>query len=182
MKYAMAVAHPDDEVIFGGGIIACHPDLDWTVICCSTPRVDPIRVNRFYRAVEKLGVNAASVIDVQERIDNVDGLAFLDLERFDHIVTHGAAGEYGHENHKQVHRFVRERYGHKRLSFFGWPTGEHCLNLNAQQQGLVNDALRCYNHVSPLDGKPKWEALIERYNLNFERVYYDGDKIGLPAV
>jgi hypothetical protein len=29
-------------------------------------------------------------------------------------------------------------------------------------------ALRCYDHVSSLDGIPKWRALIDRYGSEFD--------------
>jgi hypothetical protein len=29
-------------------------------------------------------------------------------------------------------------------------------------------ALRCYDHTSPIDGKPKWRALLGRYGGEFD--------------
>jgi LmbE family N-acetylglucosaminyl deacetylase len=31
-RYAVIVAHPDDEVLWAGGLMLMHPDSNWTVI------------------------------------------------------------------------------------------------------------------------------------------------------
>lgn len=179
-SYCMVVAHPDDETLFGGGILAAYNHLKWTVICCSTPKADPERAEKFYDACYEFNVTP-SLIDVPEG-DTLAGVDFLNLKHFDHIVTHGAAGEYGHYNHKQVHRFIKERWPHKKLSFFGHGGGEHCKLLTPDQSDMVMRALKCYNHTSIHDSKPKWEAIIDRYKPDFTKVYYDGCEIGLSGI
>lgn len=89
-------------------------------------------------------------------------LAHLDLDGFDRIVTHGAAGEYGHKHHVQVHDFI----------VGGWPD-RHIVTTGGSRELRLNDAaldrkcraLRCYDHVLPYQGEPmpKWQALMRRY-------------------
>jgi len=40
--------------------------------------------------------------------------------------------------------------------------------------GIKMTALRCYDHTSPTDGKPKWWALIDRYGAEFDLVESTG--------
>jgi len=42
------------------------------------------------------------------------------------------------------------------------------IALNEFQLGLKMAALRCYDHTSPIDGKPKWRALLDRYGSEFD--------------
>lgn len=161
---AVIIAHPDDETIWAGGLIASYPGL-FTVICCSIPRTDPIRAFKFFDACKALGAEARLLPYVETPSEPLKHLDQISLERFDVVVTHNAQGEYGHLHHQQVHRFVAER----RTSFltFGFRRGQH---LGSTVVGLSDDAgkkkraaLQCYDHVSPSDGKPKWQALLERY-------------------
>lgn len=109
------VAHPDDEVIWAGGLILRRPDWDWTILslCRATDRD---RAPRFYRVCEHLQVQGflsnlddSSPLkpiyppaDIAWRIrHHTDGLAW------DYCLTHGANGEYGHPRHKEVHTEVR---------------------------------------------------------------------------
>ena len=55
MKRAIVVAHPDDEVLWAGGLPLRFPG-DWTVVCCSTPAKDPVRAEHFFDACDVLGV------------------------------------------------------------------------------------------------------------------------------
>lgn len=183
MKRVMLVAHPDDETLWGAGIIMRYPG-DWTVICASIPQIDPIRAQKFKDACEVLGAFPV-VIDKIEDMANepMKGLEDIDLSEYDHIVTHGEWGEYGHLHHKNVHRYVARKYGKKILTFFGYrPKGEgkHKIELTEFEVARKLRALKCYNHVLPYNGKPmpKWEALYERYitegGISFDVETYDG--------
>lgn len=117
MDALVIVAHPDDEVIWSGGLILRHPDWRWQVLSLCRED-DQDRAPRFARAAEALGV-AASI----SSLDDSPTLAPLSPElseikeiirsfvpgRSDIILTHGERGEYTrHTRHEQVHRAVRE--------------------------------------------------------------------------
>ena len=55
---AVIVAHPDDEVLWCGGLLLSHPG--WTAfVACLTRGRDPDRAPRFRRVLERLGAQGA---------------------------------------------------------------------------------------------------------------------------
>ncbi len=111
---AVIVAHPDDETIWCGGLILRHPQWDWTVLALSRAD-DANRAPRFGAACEALGATGlmadlddssppAPIDPAREIAPRV--LDALGHRRWDLIVTHGPAGEYGHPRHRQVHAEV----------------------------------------------------------------------------
>lgn len=183
MRRVMFVAHPDDESLWGAGLILRYPG-NWTVIAASVPRADPIRAIKFAAACAILGASPV-VHDRQESPANEElpYLDEIDLSGFDHIVTHGAAGEYGHLQHKQLYRHVVTKYQDKLKTFFGYRPGfrgEIEIALTEKEQRFKMAALQCYDHITPYDGRnvPKWEALIHRYKtiegVDFNVETYDG--------
>lgn len=163
MRRALVVAHPDDESLWFGGLLAAEPG-DWTVICCSVPRTDPIRAEKFFDACKVLGAKAELIRIVES--ETMD-LSSLDLSGFDQIVTHNSVGEYGHKHHVQIHRHLSARHDVV-TGCYGKAPGPKRIVLNEYQLGLKMAALRCYDHISPTDGIPKWRALIDRYGSQFD--------------
>jgi LmbE family N-acetylglucosaminyl deacetylase len=158
----MVVAHPDDETLWGGGLILRYPG-HWTVIACSTPMADPVRAAKFLEATRRLGATGI-VSPFMETFSSI--LPFdYDLSGYDVIVTHGAAGEYGHPHHVQVHREVTSRARCRVLTF----GGDDALLLTAAERAGKLHALKAYDHILPYDGMPmaKWEALLARYGASW---------------
>lgn len=180
MRRAVVVAHPDDESLWFGGLVIAEPG-DWMIICCSIPRVDPIRAWKFFDACAVLGARARLLPFVEsdpgKPLGNLDA---LDLSGFDEVVTHNEVGEYGHQHHKQLHRFVAERCRERTLvSGYGRNAGGlRRYALTRATHAAKMAALRCYDHVSPSDGRPKWEALIARYGTQFDLSVETYDRVG----
>lgn len=162
----LVVAHPDDETLWCGGLLQ-RLAVPWTVIACSIPRRDPERAWKFHAACNALGA-VGRVLPFEETSAGEDlrGLHLLDLWGFDLVATHGAAGEYGHPHHKQVHRYIRAMVP-ARLLTIGWrPDGAGALRLDLAKHEVERKhaALKAYDHKSPSDGGlPKWQALLRRY-------------------
>ncbi len=175
-KCVMVVAHPDDETLFGAGIILQNPAADWTVICCSVPRIDPIRAMKFYDACEALGARGI-VLPFGEGGPHLplEQVELLNLDKYDVIVTHNARGEYGHRHHIDVHNEIVKRYASKPCFFFGSGTEGHgyFITLSDDELQRKRQALECYDHVLPYEGvnMSKHEALLKRY--------FEGDTEGL---
>jgi LmbE family N-acetylglucosaminyl deacetylase len=108
------VAHPDDETIWCGGLILQNPEWDWTIMSlCRGDDAD--RAPKFHRACERYGAQA-----IITELDDGQPLAEIDPRKeiawpiryhlggqeWDLVVTHGQAGEYGHQRHREVHAEV----------------------------------------------------------------------------
>ena len=169
MRRALVVAHPDDESLWFGGLLAAEPG-DWTVICCSIPRTDAIRAWKYFAACEVLGARPRLLPFIEAGPNEpLSGLDLIDLSGFDQVVTHNTVGEYGHQHHIQLNRLLTVRYPDKVVTGgYGKAAGSKFISLNEHQMGIKLAALRCYDHTSPTDGKPKWRALLDRYGSQFD--------------
>lgn len=107
---AVIVAHPDDETLWAGGTILCHPLLQWFIVCLSRGS-DENRAPRFYDALKVLkSVGIMGDLDdgpEQKPLnENVVESAILDLlphKHFDLIITHNPNGEYTrHIRHEEI--------------------------------------------------------------------------------
>jgi LmbE family N-acetylglucosaminyl deacetylase len=170
-RLTMIVAHPDDETLWGGAYMLRHPG-DWLVQCCSVPVSDPIRAIKFHEACKRLGATGFVLPNRDEYGIPLADLSGLNLDH-DLIVTHGAAGEYGHPHHVQVSEYVRT-HARGRVVTFGGPS---VLELTRAERARKLHALKAYDHVLPYEGVPmaKWEALLARYGASWlERETYAG--------
>jgi len=113
-KALVIVAHPDDEIIWCGGLLLRHRDWARTVLCLCRAD-DPDRRAKFEAVCDHLGLEG-----IQLDLDDSSPPAEIDLQRdlggrirqtvcdtpWDLCLTHGANGEYGHPRHRQVHQTV----------------------------------------------------------------------------
>jgi len=121
--YHRAVAHPDDETLWGGGTILMHPEANWTIIALCR-KSDQDRSPKFFRALEKLGATGSmgDLDDAPEQLPLVGRevqdtiLELLPSDRFDLIITHGLSGEYArHLRHEETGKAVMALWESQRL-------------------------------------------------------------------
>lgn len=136
----LVVAHPDDEIIFAGGLILRSRKMRWTVMCC-TDEGNRTRQDEFLCACEFLAQHSGNHVEsvFLDLIPQHDGhIEHLALARalesraigYDIVFTHNSQGEYGHEHHKLVHRCAIESIGNPNTWVFISPGSK---NVNQEE-------------------------------------------------
>jgi LmbE family N-acetylglucosaminyl deacetylase len=167
----VVVAHPDDETLWAGGFLAEHPGT--TVICCTIPRRDPERALKFYSACKKLRAFPILLPIMEElpsdELKHLDLLKDVHIDDYDWIMTHNEKGEYGHIHHKSVHDWVKKNTNNQ-MYVFGYGMDGADYELSQEVWAVKESALKCYdNHSNADGGKPKWEALMDTYDISKDR-------------
>ncbi len=119
----MVVAHPDDEVLFGGHLLL--QSTPWHVVCLTNGSHEK-RARQFLRAMQSVGARATiwdypdqpglskngplaraswqpHLVSIKQRL-----AALLQESAFQKIVTHNSMGEYGHAHHQVTHHLVKQ--------------------------------------------------------------------------
>lgn len=181
----MIVAHPDDEVIWGGGHLM---DGGYLIVCITNGR-NEVRAKEFMKVVEKSG-NTGIILDYPDKVNGrrddwkqvYDGIysdvnAIMEYKNWDMIVTHNKDGEYGHLHHKIVHKIVTEIYNKDKsdvpLYCFGkyfkkrkLPEVEKSLTpLNAQQITFKKKLEKLYASQQKTVGKLSHMNNYEMWSL-----------------
>ncbi|HLD58889.1 MAG TPA: PIG-L family deacetylase [archaeon] len=116
----MAVAHPDDETIWAGGLLQRKKNWDWTIFSfCRASDAD--RKPKFEKACRLYNADFF-IADLEDtllgEIENKKVeklLAPIEKKRFDFVFTHGANGEYGHIRHRDAHKAVLNAVKEKKI-------------------------------------------------------------------
>ena len=109
----MLTAHPDDELLFGANDLLTNK----TIVVCFTNANNPIRRGEFEECMRltdskgyMLPLNDSLKDSWSQFSDEALGemaLGLLESTDFDMIVSHGEDGEYGHIQHKRVHKVAK---------------------------------------------------------------------------
>lgn len=122
----MIVAHPDDELLWGGSQLISEKYL----VVCVTCGVDKKRETEFIDVMNKLDApyinlsypdltngkkdNWSNSYDlIKKDIDEI-----IKYKKMDRVVTHNPDGEYGHIHHKLVSKIVTEVASKENLYYF----------------------------------------------------------------
>jgi len=123
---ALIVAHPDDETLWAGGTILCHPSWQWFIVCLCRGS-DKERAPRFYKALKVLkSEGIMGDLDDgpdQKPLDEKEvEHAILDLlppRHFDLIISHNPTGEYTkHLRHEEISRAVITLWQTRKISTY----------------------------------------------------------------
>jgi LmbE family N-acetylglucosaminyl deacetylase len=108
----MIVAHPDDEILFGGAPLI--QEKGWLVVCVTNGN-HPVRSKEFERAMKAVGAEYEmwSYEDrwggAFDRKDLKKDIRKLLAEKpVSKVVTHGLGGEYGHTQHIALSRLLHD--------------------------------------------------------------------------
>jgi LmbE family N-acetylglucosaminyl deacetylase len=105
----MIVAHPDDELIFGGAELIKYGS-EYKVVCISTPK-NKNRIEEFKKVMDELNVGAYEILNYEDVLDpteDYDIKNIINQKKWKKIVTHNSIGEYGHPMHKKVFDKVKK--------------------------------------------------------------------------
>lgn len=117
------VAHPDDEILWTGGVILSHPE--WNCFVISLCRVnDKNRAPRFFEALKE--INAKGIMGDLDDSPELKPLnekeiqqAILDLlpsKHFDLIISHNPSGEYfRHIRHEEIGKAVIKLWHERKI-------------------------------------------------------------------
>lgn len=173
------VAHPDDETLWAGGTILCHPS--WSCFIISLCRGnDPDRGPRFYEALKmlksegKMGDFDDGPDQVPMKNEDVEQaiLNLIPSKHSDIILTHNPSGEYTkHIRHEEVGEAVINLWNSGKISaseirLFAYEDGHKTYYPKALTNASVYRPLtrriwlRKYNIITRIYGfeEESWEA------------------------
>ena len=163
----MLVAHPDDELLFGGSTLLSSDSVCWTIVV-ATNQHNKIRAAEFQRSMSLIGAEGymLSFVDgpfsvpfsTSQGTINDWIVFFISLTKWDRIVTHGPLGEYGHSQHIEMHQQVKIVLEAKRtqeptafvpplwvFQIVGWDTGNkqpHQTQVMKELKGTANEVYK----------------------------------------
>lgn len=124
-KNLMIVAHPDDDMLWGGA----HLIEDDYVVVCITCGSNSRRLNEFRRVMQKTDDSYIALGYPDTILRNRNDWKYFsdyiikDLEKiissndWNLVVTHNKSGEYGHIHHKMTNKFVTDIYNESDASY-----------------------------------------------------------------
>jgi len=159
MKNGLVIcAHADDETLWMGGTLNKFEDFNWTIICVTTDSTDGRdpqfmdNCDRLQAEGHILGFKPGLQVEwdnkkVAQDILNISGgNGFWDM-----VFTHNEKGEYGHFQHQQVYKIVKDLYKVRYCFGFGITDTNYDVELL--------EADRSYKIAMARRYKKKWIAL-----------------------
>lgn len=129
----MIVAHPDDETLWGGMHLL---DGEYFVVCITNGN-NSVRREEFYNILKESG-NDGIILSYPDKVlgrrdswENVRAYIESDVEKiikskkWDMVVTHNPAGEYGHIHHKMTSSIVTKKCKENGIEDTLWYFGKY---------------------------------------------------------
>ncbi|MDL2276653.1 PIG-L family deacetylase [Breznakia sp. OttesenSCG-928-G09] len=177
----MIVAHPDDEVLFGGNELINHE----YYIVCLTNGDNELREAEFQNMLDKTK-NTGVILSYPDKVkgersnwSKEQEVISKEVEKiiitgdWDRIVTHNPQGEYGHIQHKKTNEIVtnvvKELHKEDTLYYFGEYFKKDDIafkqkKLNKQEANQKREVLAVYESqkktLSKLDHIVEYEELV----------------------
>lgn len=182
------VAHPDDEVLWGGANILLESG--WKLIV-ATNKNHKKRSLECKRTAVLSGIWEVSMYNCKDEFDDDKDyisncyldkvLKKLSKQKWDLVLTHNKDGEYGHIQHKQVHHLVKKhfpnaktfQYTNKKLNKTLLENKRLVHKLYADTQNI---AYKIFNNNAKLLTK------IERSHYEKEKLYVKSKTKQIPKI
>ena len=181
----MIVAHPDDEILWGGANIVASRG--WKIIVATNKR-HKLRSLEFYRMAIDAGILVAEMYNCKDTEDDNDvfsGTIFekaLEREskkKWSLVLTHNELGEYGHPQHKRVYHLVKKHFPDAKFFKIG-------SKLNTK---LISEKRQlCKNYpsqtITKLFSSNQDKEILENTTLYFthETLYVKPEKWIIPKI
>ena len=173
----MIVAHPDDELIFGGRELLSEPG--WLVVCVTNGTNNAGNIFSFEPAIKRCHefIKIANLVGFRYEVWDFEDNGFnsnwpdslirskikqlLSRQKYTKIVTHNLNGEYGHRQHKKISRIVHD-FEPENLFTFSFVS-------QAESMGNLSD-LTTNPHIEKLEDLIKeYESqakIVDKYRTN----------------
>lgn len=177
------VAHPDDEVLWGGGNLSISTqDIRWHVICATNTR-SKTRRREFQRCMAELGVWSFEMFGCKDRYTEnmqtaMKALVNTPFERalqqysswpWKMVLTHNEEGEYGHGMHIALGKMVTDLFPKAK---------QFQIHATALPSSLLETKVYAMRHYETqaittqyVQGKQKNLKQVERDYLERETLY-----------
>ena len=183
-KKLMIVAHPDDELIFGGAELIKHGP-EYKVICL-TNKSNDTRSKEFEQVMKKLKVCSWEMFDYEDTLYptqqfNLENI--INSRKWEKVVTHNPIGEYGHPQHKLVFdavlnitdNFYVFGKSQQKLDQNLLDTKNNLLTLYPSETSIINQLLTnngdWFKSDNPFTNYIEYEC-IEKYDVNKRKNNY----------
>lgn len=111
-------AHPDDEILFAGGLMLRYPHWRWHLVCATGEAERARALSAARGALVRAGVDATVLcLGLKDRYAPEDVAEWGDAIRGaipdwtpEVVFTHGARGEYGHHHHIWLNHIAHAFY------------------------------------------------------------------------
>lgn len=144
----MIVAHPDDEILWGGA----HLIEDDYLVVCITCGVNQVRVKEFVNVMNRtedkyimLGYPDKTNGERDNWDDHRTSLAqdikeIINLKDWNIVVTHNPDGEYGHIHHKMTNKITTDMTDEKyKLYYFGHYYSKRAITKELPSLAPINE-------------------------------------------
>lgn len=134
----MFVAHPDDEMLWGGRELIKNKYLVVCITCGTNKR----RVKEFKKVMKQVD-DQYLMLGYPDKIMNMrsnwkneyssikqDVERIYNLKNWKKVVVHNPMGEYGHMHHKMTSKIVTEVVDHKKLYYFNMYKRKSIIDYN----------------------------------------------------
>ena len=141
----MIVAHPDDELIFGGAELIKHGP-EYKVVCLTNNSND-IRKAEFKSVMKKLNVGSWEMFDYEDTLhptEKYDLSNMINSKNWNKIVTHNPIGEYGHPQHKLIFDIIKD------ITKDFYVFGKSSIKLDKKSLKIKKELLTLYKSEQPI--------------------------------
>lgn len=179
----MIVAHPDDEMLWGGANLLL--DNGWHVIVCTHGNEDNSRYLELSNSIKYAGVFKWEAFNIKDEYTEDQELADatfmnkssplykhllkLSKQKWDLVLTHNNKGEYGHAHHIAVHNLVKSLFKNSQFFQVNKKLNKKLLDRKKDLCKYYADTQKICTHI--YDNNNKVLKKVEKDHYENEKIY-----------